>query len=110
MRGMPTHDFLYLSSQSPRRRQLLDQIGARHELLLPDPHEDAEALEAERPGELPSAYVQRVTRAKLDAARARHARRPTARGACGPTARPASRAPRLRRRVCRGCGGTDPLR
>lgn len=75
MRGMPTHDFLYLASQSPRRRQLLDQIGARHELLLPEPHEDAEALEAVRPGELPAAYVQRVTRAKLDAARARHARR-----------------------------------
>lgn len=75
MRGMPTHDFVYLASQSPRRRQLLDQIGARHELLLPDPHEDAEALEAERPGELPPDYVRRVTRAKLDAARLRHARR-----------------------------------
>lgn len=74
MRGMPTYDFLYLSSQSPRRRQLLDQIGARHELLLPDADEDAEALEAERPGELPADYVRRVTRAKLDAARARHAR------------------------------------
>lgn len=69
------HAFVWLASQSPRRRQLLDQIGARHELLLPDPQEDAEALEAERAGELPAAYVQRVTRAKLDAARARHARR-----------------------------------
>lgn len=68
-------DFVYLASQSPRRRQLLDQIGARHELLLPDADEDAEALEAERPGELPADYVQRVTRAKLDAARTRHARR-----------------------------------
>lgn len=68
-------DFVWLASQSPRRRQLLDQIGARHELLLPDPHEDAEALEAERPGELPADYVRRVTRAKLDAARARHTRR-----------------------------------
>jgi len=30
----------------PRRRQLLDQIGVRHELLLPRADEDAEALEA----------------------------------------------------------------
>lgn len=72
---MPPHDFIYLASQSPRRRQLLDQIGVRHELLLPDADEDAEALEAERPGELPADYVRRVTRAKLDAARARQARR-----------------------------------
>jgi septum formation protein len=64
-------DFLYLASQSPRRRQLLEQIGARHELLLPGADEDAEALEAPLPGEAPAAYVQRVTRAKLDAARLR---------------------------------------
>jgi septum formation protein len=62
------HDFIYLASQSPRRRQLLEQIGVRCELLLPDATEDAEALEAERAGELPLAYVQRVTRAKLHAA------------------------------------------
>lgn len=66
---------LYLASQSPRRRQLLAQIGVEPELLLPDPHEDAEALEAVRPGELPAGYVQRVTAAKLAAAVARHARR-----------------------------------
>jgi septum formation protein len=63
--------FVYLASQSPRRGQLLAQIGVRHELLLPDPSEDAEALEAVRHGEPPTAYVQRVTRAKLDAARQR---------------------------------------
>lgn len=63
--------FIYLASQSPRRRQLLEQIGVRHELLLPRPDEDAEALEAERAGELPADYVERVTHAKLDAARAR---------------------------------------
>jgi hypothetical protein len=39
-------NFLYLASQSPRRRQLLEQIGVAHQLLLPDPQEDAEALEA----------------------------------------------------------------
>ena len=65
------HDFIYLASQSPRRRQLLDQLGVHHELLLPGDDEDAEALEAERRGELPLAYVERVTRAKLQAARQR---------------------------------------
>ena len=63
--------FIYLASQSPRRRQLLDQLGVRHELLLPRADEDAEALEAERAGELPADYVERVTRAKLRAALAR---------------------------------------
>ena len=71
--------FVYLASQSPRRSQLLAQIGIRHELLLPDADgahaEDAEALEAVLPGESPTAYVQRVTHLKLDAAVARHARR-----------------------------------
>jgi len=32
-------DFIYLASQSPRRSQLLDQLGVRHELLLPDQDE-----------------------------------------------------------------------
>ncbi|MCH8179828.1 MAG: septum formation inhibitor Maf [Proteobacteria bacterium] len=59
--------WLYLASQSPRRRQLLDQLGVRHALLLPDADEDAEALEAERAGESPEAYVQRVTQAKWQA-------------------------------------------
>jgi septum formation protein len=65
---------LYLASQSPRRAQLLAQIGQAHELLLPDAGEDAEALEAMQAGEPPVAYVQRVTEAKLHAALARHAR------------------------------------
>ena len=66
--------FLYLASQSPRRAQLLGQLGVRHELLLAAPDEDAEALEAVMSGEAPSAYVQRVTGLKLDAAVARHRR------------------------------------
>ena len=66
---------LYLASQSPRRRQLLDQLGVPHALLLPDPHEDAEAIEQVLTGESPSAYVQRVTGLKLDAALARLKRR-----------------------------------
>ncbi|PXX29551.1 MULTISPECIES: nucleoside triphosphate pyrophosphatase [Burkholderia] len=62
---------LYLASQSPRRQELLQQIGVRFELLLPRPDEDAEALEAELPGEAADAYVRRVTVAKAEAARAR---------------------------------------
>ncbi len=67
--------FIYLASQSPRRRQLLEQLGVAYELLLPDAGEDAEALEAVRPGEAPLAYVRRVTSLKLDAALARLKRR-----------------------------------
>jgi septum formation protein len=80
-------DFIYLASQSPRRRQLLEQLGVRHELLLPDAGEDAEALEAPLPGEAPAAYVRRVTGLKLDAALARLKRRglPTAPVLCSDT-------------------------
>jgi septum formation protein len=62
---------IYLASQSPRRSQLLTQIGVAHELLLPDPAEDAESLEALRGREAPGRYVARVTGLKLDAAVAR---------------------------------------
>jgi septum formation protein len=68
-------DFIYLASQSPRRRQLLEQLGVRHELLLPDDTEDAESLEAVLKNEAPATYVQRVTGLKLDAAVARMKRR-----------------------------------
>lgn len=60
--------FIYLASQSPRRRQLLEQLGVEYELLLPSVTEDAEALEVEIPNELPADYVRRVTELKLDAA------------------------------------------
>ena len=69
------HPFIYLASQSPRRAQLLNQLGVHHRPLLPDVGEDAEALEVERSGELPLAYVQRVTRLKLEEARRRLRRR-----------------------------------
>ncbi len=72
---MPLHNFVYLASQSPRRAQLLDQLGVAHRPLLPDAAEDAEALEVQHPGELPLAYVRRVTLLKLKAARARLQRR-----------------------------------
>jgi septum formation protein len=68
---MPTHPFVYLASQSPRRRQLLDQLGVRYELLLASPEEDAEALEHHVPGETPAVYCERVTQLKLGAAIAR---------------------------------------
>jgi len=68
-------NFIYLASQSPRRRQLLEQLGVAHELLLPGPEEDAESIEAVLPGEAPAAYVERVTGLKLDAAVARRAAR-----------------------------------
>src|SRR5580700_9250357 len=67
----PSFPFVYLASQSPRRQELLQQLGVRFELLLPRPDEDAEALEAELPGEAPDAYVLRVCAAKAQAAHAR---------------------------------------
>jgi len=79
IRNLFMPDFIYLASQSPRRRQLLEQLGVRHELLLPnvdgDLAEDAEGIEAVLPGESPDDYVTRVTGLKLDAAVARCARR-----------------------------------
>jgi septum formation protein len=68
--GRPGGDasFIYLASQSPRRRQLLEQLGVRHELLLPGAEEDSEALEIALHNEAPAAYVKRVTQLKLDAA------------------------------------------
>jgi septum formation protein len=61
-------DFVYLASQSPRRRQLLEQMGVRYELLLAAPDEDAELLERVMPGEASITYVKRVTQLKLEAA------------------------------------------
>ncbi|GAC1601987.1 MAG: Maf family protein [Ramlibacter sp.] len=63
-----TPQFLYLASQSPRRRQLLEQLGVRYELLLPAAGEDTETIEQVLPGEAPARYVKRVTALKLDAA------------------------------------------
>jgi septum formation protein len=67
--------FVYLASQSPRRQQLLSQLGVRYALLLPDVDEDAESLEVVLPGEAPAHYVQRVTGLKLQASVARWRRR-----------------------------------
>jgi septum formation protein len=61
---------IYLASRSPRRRELLAQIGVRFESLLfrEGARADADTDEAVRPGETPDDYVRRVTRAKAEAA------------------------------------------
>jgi septum formation protein len=61
---------IYLASRSPRRRELLTQIGVRFELLFfrEGTRRDAETLEDAYPGEHPDDYVLRVTRLKADAA------------------------------------------
>jgi septum formation protein len=61
-------NFVYLASQSPRRRQLLEQMGVLYELLLATSEEDAESLEVVLPNEAPLTYVKRVTQLKLEAA------------------------------------------
>ena len=80
-------NFIYLASQSPRRRQLLEQLGVRYELLLPDADEDTETLEAVLKNEAPASYVKRVTALKLDAALARlkHRKLPSAPVLCSDT-------------------------
>ncbi len=65
---------LYLASQSPRRAQLLEQIGVAFERLLPgtdESQESLEALESQIAGEAPTRYVRRVTELKGKAALAR---------------------------------------
>ena len=68
-----SHKFIYLASQSPRRSQLLEQIGVAHQILVADATEAeaAEALEIALKNEAPLTYVKRVTALKLDAAGAR---------------------------------------
>jgi septum formation protein len=58
------NQFIYLASQSPRRQELLKQIGVRFEMLLPQAGEDTESIEIALPQEKASAYVERVTLAK----------------------------------------------
>ena len=60
--------FIYLASQSPRRQELLKQIGVRFEMLLPTSDEDSESIETPLPQEKARVYVERVTLAKSAAA------------------------------------------
>jgi septum formation protein len=87
LRIIAMSDFIYLASQSPRRAQLLEQLGLTFKRLLPDPAEDAEALEVVHGFEAPATYVKRVTRLKLQAAVARIERQglPTAPVLCSDT-------------------------
>ena len=65
------HSYIYLASQSPRRQELLKQIGVRFELLLPESGEDSESIETPLPQEKARIYVERVTLAKSAAALSR---------------------------------------
>jgi septum formation protein len=60
---------IYLASRSPRRRELLAQIGVRYHLLLfrsrPDSPPDVD--ESVLANEQPDTYVERVARAKVQA-------------------------------------------
>jgi septum formation protein len=60
---------IYLASRSPRRRELLAQIGVRYHLLLFRERlgERPEVDETALAGETPAAYVERMARAKAEA-------------------------------------------
>jgi septum formation protein len=59
---------IYLASRSPRRRELLSQIGVRYHLLLFRERvgEKPDVDESVLGGEAPAAYVERMARAKAD--------------------------------------------
>src|SRR4051812_7556642 len=65
----PLDRSIYLASRSPRRRELLAQIGVRFNLLFfrDQPEPDAELDETVLGGETPHRYVDRVARAKAEA-------------------------------------------
>jgi septum formation protein len=60
---------IYLASRSPRRRELLSQIGVRYHLLLfrNRPESPPDVDETFLPNEQPDSYVERVARAKAEA-------------------------------------------
>ena len=61
----PGSPVLYLASQSPRRRELLSQVGLRFEVV------PVEVDETPQPGEMPADLVQRLAREKAVAGLAR---------------------------------------
>lgn len=67
---MPHHQKIYLASKSPRRRELLRQVGIDFEVLLlrDSPPRGPDVSEIVLPGELPEVYVARVTQEKAQAA------------------------------------------
>jgi septum formation protein len=64
----PHHPRIYLASRSPRRRELLTQIGVQFTTIVfrQSPREDSEVDETPYPGESPTIYVARVARAKAE--------------------------------------------
>ena len=60
---------IYLASQSPRRRELLKQIGINFEMLLmrSDPRRNIDVDETPHADEQPESYVRRVCQAKAAA-------------------------------------------
>ncbi len=67
---IPGTSMIYLASRSPRRRELLAQIGVKFEPLLfrEGPRADSDTDEAAKPGESPDDYVRRVAMVKAEAA------------------------------------------
>ena len=63
---MSRYPHIYLASRSPRRRELLKQIGVSYEMLLLREHigREADINENALPGESPEAYVRRVCETK----------------------------------------------
>ena len=61
MVGGTSNDSIMLASGSPRRRELLDQIGVAYRVI------PAGIDESALPGELPGEYTQRIAAAKVDA-------------------------------------------
>lgn len=68
--AMTMQPHIYLASQSPRRRELLKQIGINFQVLLlrDDPRRIPDVDETPHANENPAEYVQRVCRAKVHAA------------------------------------------
>jgi septum formation protein len=68
MTSTPAEKRIYLASRSPRRRELLKQIGIPFEVLLlrDHPGRNVDVDESQQPGESPDDYVRRVTRLKAD--------------------------------------------
>src|SRR3989441_1412399 len=65
----PVERGIYLASRSPRRRELLAQIGVRFHLLLfrARPGEGPDVDEISMPSELRDLYVERMARARAEA-------------------------------------------
>lgn len=69
MMATPARTKIYLASRSPRRRELLKQIGINFEVLVlrEKPGRAADVDESQSPGESADEYVRRVCFAKAEA-------------------------------------------